>query len=78
MAIQLKTIHPYTFLGQVREDLVLVYAENDKGVRYNIKKVKTEEDIEPPSECAAALESYPLTVEYEVTNHKTENPQPIE
>lgn len=78
MAIQLKTIHPYTFLGQVRNDLILVYAENDKGVRYNIKKVKTEEDIFEPTECAASLETYPLSVEYEVTNHKTENPQPFE
>lgn len=71
--IQLKIKTPYTFLGQVRNDLCVVYAENEKGVRYNIKQKESD------NECASCLCEYKENIldEFEITENKTLNPQEI-
>lgn len=84
---KLKTIHPYEFLGVVRDDIMCVYAEDDSGTRYNIVHLSesiredgTSEYIER-GESAACLCVYPLSIPLEkmfkVSKNKTVNPQPL-
>ena len=52
--------HPALFLGELREDLERVYAEDEKGNRLNIRVVGTEDVI------SETLIEYPNEVEFEI------------
>ena len=69
----LKIKHPYILVGKTREDLCVIYAEDEKGVRYNIKHKEND------GECASCVCEYKENIldEFEITKNKTNNPQDI-
>ena len=72
--IQLKIKTPYTFLGQVRNDLCVIYAENDKKVRYNIKHKEQDGEYS----CCVCLYKENILDDFIATETITDNPQKIE
>lgn len=70
--IQLIREHPALFLGEEREDLERVWAEDEQGNRYNIKVISIDEKTQERKESIVReiLTEYPHNLEFEIVENQ--------